>query len=232
MKGKDAEHLREWLEKGVILIDGEGDSINLDDETPVHVAIAVDVEGYGPHTGAIYTMQNRYHGSADAVLQPAVEVLEEWMLQHQRDYLKELEEEYGDDALDVFTETIDAVTWELTPQEFAAAIKDTAAEKYIKVYSEEGSGLDGTVTEFWDIFEQELAQSVAKNPSDYALRPEEAPEDYARRTRVKMQHTAEAESISRINLDSSTFRRVARRLGVTKFSQRALKEVYAAYGGR
>lgn len=232
MKGRDAEHFHEWLKKGAILIDGEGDSINLDDETPVHVAIAVDVEGYGPHTGAIYAMQNRYHGSADAVLQPAVEVLEEWMLKHYQDHFKELEKEYGDDALDVFTETIDAVTWVLTPREFAAAIKGTDAEKYVEVYSEEGSNLGGTVNEFWDIFEQELAQSVARNPSDYALGPGEAPEDYARRTRAKMQHTAEAESISRINLDSPTFRRVARRLGVTKFSQRALKEVYAAYGGK
>jgi hypothetical protein len=232
MKGKDVEHFREWLEKGVILVDGDAEgAISLDDETPVHVAIAVDVEGYGPHTGTIYAMQNQYYGSPDAALQPAVEVLEEWMMEHYQDHLKELEEEYGDDARDVFTETIDAVTWKLTPREFAAAIKGTKAEKYIEVYSEEG-GLGGTVNEFWDIFEQELVQSVARSPSDYALGPGEAPEDYARRTRAKMQHTAEAESISRINLDSPTFRRVARRLGVTKFSQRALKEVYAAYGGK
>jgi len=138
MKSGDAKEFREWLEEGVILIDGEGDPINLDDETPVHVAIAVDVLGYGPHTGAIYAMQNPFHGSADAVLQAAVEVLEEWKMQHEQDYLKELEEEYGDDAFEVFTETIDAVTWKLTPQEFAAAIKGTDAEKYIEVYSEEG----------------------------------------------------------------------------------------------
>lgn len=112
-------------------------------------------------------------------------------------------------------------------------LKQRWDEEY-EVYSEEmePTGLGESINQFWDIFEEELGQSVAKNPADYALNPGEAPEDYARRTRIKMQGAAEAFSISRINLDSPTFRRVARRLGITKFSQRALKEAYAACGGK
>jgi len=88
------------------------------------------------------------------------------------------------------------------------------------------------VGEFWDLYEEELTKSVAKDPSDYWLQPGEPPEVYARRVRDKFQQTAETSGLGKINLDSNTFKRLTRRLGIAKFSQRALKEAYAARGGR
>jgi vacuolar-type H+-ATPase subunit I/STV1 len=129
---KDANHLREILEKGVILIGGEG-SVDLNDDDPVFVGIIVNVTGYGPHVGAIYTMQNRFHGNPDEPLQEAHQILEEWEMDHNMDYFKELEKEHGDSASEVFTETFDGWSWELTPQELADAIEGTGAEKFIEV---------------------------------------------------------------------------------------------------
>ena len=91
-----------------------------------------------------------------------------------------------------------------------------------------GQGVDA----FWDIYEEELVRSVAEKPGDYALRADEPPEVYARRIRDSFQKLAEEKGIGRINLDSNTFKRVAKRIGVAKFSQGRLKDAYAAYGGR
>lgn len=91
------------------------------------------------------------------------------------------------------------------------------------------TGVDG----FWDLYEEELTKSVAKNPSDYGgLQIDEPPEVYARRIRQSFQKTAKDQGLGMIILDSSTFKRLARRLGIAKFSQRALKEAYAARGGK
>jgi len=94
-----------------------------------------------------------------------------------------------------------------------------------------GSGASD-VDSFWDFYEEELTASVAKAPSDYALRPDEPPEVYAHRIRESFQKTAEEKGLRWIQLDSNTFKRLARRLGIAKFSQRALKEAYAARGGK
>lgn len=91
---------------------------------------------------------------------------------------------------------------------------------------------DGGVDQFWGFFEEELVNSAAKNPGDYALGPDEPPEVYARRVRDKFQSGAEASGLGHINLGTPTWRRVARRLGIAKFSQKALKDVYAAHGGK
>lgn len=100
----DKKRLEEWLEKGVILIAGEG-SFDLDDNDPVYIGIAVEVSGYGPHVGAIFVEQNRYHASADSALQGAVEVFDEYMRDDKNyqeewreavdDKLKELAKERG-----------------------------------------------------------------------------------------------------------------------------------------
>lgn len=89
-----------------------------------------------------------------------------------------------------------------------------------------------SVSDFWDLFEEELTKSVAEAPEKYALRPDEPPEVYARRIRVSFQQTAEEKGLRWINLDSTTWKRVAKRIGVTKFSQGRLKEAYAALGGK
>ena len=130
---KDAENFREVLEKGVILIGGEivdNNSIDLEDDDLVSVAIIVNVQGYGPHVGAIAVTQG---GHIDESLQAADEILEEWEMDHNPDYYAELEKEYGESAGEVFRETFDGIMWELTPQEFADAIKGTKAAEFIEI---------------------------------------------------------------------------------------------------
>lgn len=130
---KDAANFREILEKGVILVGGEivdNNSISLDDDDPVSVAIMVNVTGYGPHIGTICATQG---GHIDSALQAADEILEEWEMDHNQDYFTELEKEHGDDARQMFTETFDGFMWELTPQAFADAIEGTGAEKFIEI---------------------------------------------------------------------------------------------------
>jgi len=128
----DPKRFREYLEKGVMLVGGEvvdNNSIDVEDDTPVSVALVVNVTGYGPHVGAIAAVQ----GHIDEALQAAHEILEDWEMDHNPDYFAELEKEHGDDALGVFTETFDGVMWELPVEDFLEAIKGTDAEKYIDV---------------------------------------------------------------------------------------------------
>ena len=57
MSKKDAQELKEILDKGVHIVAGDGDVIDLDDGEPVRVAVVFNVTGFGPHVGAIYAMQ-------------------------------------------------------------------------------------------------------------------------------------------------------------------------------
>jgi len=134
----DKDHLRKWLEKNVILRGGEGD-VRLDDTDPVHIAIVVDVTGYGPHEGAIFVDQNRYHASADTALQGAYEILEQYYHDNYQDHYDELVQDHGQQAVDdygMFTETFDAVTWELSSIDAAEAIAGTDAQKFIDIDTE------------------------------------------------------------------------------------------------
>jgi hypothetical protein len=136
----DAKHLREILEKGVILDKDrvDGDSIKLDDSDPVYVGIIVDVNGYGPHVGAMYVEQNRFHGSVDGALQGADEILEQWTLDNtSKEDIDELEDEYGDDWMSVLTETFDGWGFKVSASEFAEAIRGTDAEKFVDIEPEE-----------------------------------------------------------------------------------------------
>lgn len=128
MSKRDAEALREMLDKGVILVDGDMEgTIDLDDDDPVFVALVMDVSGYGPHTASIYAIQNRYHASPDAALQPAYEVHEAWMEEHYKDHLKELYQDAKAEGLDddeawqqadeQFRENMTATGYKLTPME-------------------------------------------------------------------------------------------------------------------
>jgi hypothetical protein len=128
--------LKEFLTDAVFVRAGEG-SIQLGDSDPVHIAVMFDVHGYGPHPGAIYVDQNRYHASADTALQAADELLEEHEMEAHADHLRELEEEHGDEALSVFTETFDGRTWELSAEEAARNIEGTDAAKFIDIYPAE-----------------------------------------------------------------------------------------------
>jgi hypothetical protein len=132
---EDANHFRKWLDEGVILRDGEG-SVDVSDEDPVWIAIVVNVQGYGPHEGAIYADQNRFHANADSALQEAYQILENYERDHMsKEDWKRLEKEWGERADEIMTETFDAVIWKLEPEEFAKAIKGSKAAKYINVYS-------------------------------------------------------------------------------------------------
>lgn len=136
----DAKRFREYLEKGVILIGGEAvgnNSIDPEDDDPVHVAIMVNVIGYGPHVGVIAAVQG---GHVDEALQTADEILEEWEMDHNPDYFAKLEKEYGERAGEAFRETFDGVMWMLSPEEFVTAISGTEAEKYIDVVEPEEEG--------------------------------------------------------------------------------------------
>jgi hypothetical protein len=150
---RDATHLKDILDKGVILVDGDADGtidVGAGKDDPVWVGIIVDVSGYGPNTGTIYAMQNRYHGNADEPLQAAEELLETWKHEHEADYYKELErdaraehpdlsdqefwDEYGHEVDAAFRENFDGWSFKLDPREFGEAINGTDAEKYIKTY--------------------------------------------------------------------------------------------------
>lgn len=132
-------------------------------DTPVHVAIVVDVQGYGPHAGSMFVEQNRYHGTVDGALQEAYEMHEDWMRSNYGEHLKELEQErlkvHVDEYLDAhpregltraeaaeivkddayqeaeewFRETMDAVWWTMSPKEFVDAIAQWPADKSRKV---------------------------------------------------------------------------------------------------
>lgn len=137
--------------------DGDVDECS---DAPVHVAIVVDVQGFGPHYGSLYADQNRYHASADSALEAAYEMHENWMRDTFADQLRELEAErlkvHVDEYLDThrgatreeaveavqddayteadewFRENMNAVTWEMSAREFIDAIAQWP-EKYRKV---------------------------------------------------------------------------------------------------
>lgn len=68
---------------------------------------------------------------------------------------------------------------------------------------------------FWTVYQQHLAAAVAKNPSDYALRPDETPEAYAARVAEKMRATVRERSLHAVNVTGSpAFRATAKHFGV------------------
>ena len=71
---------------------------------------------------------------------------------------------------------------------------------------------------FWDVYETELARSVEKTPSAYALKPGQTANEYAALVRPKMQ----AAGMAHCNL-SNAFRRTAKRLGIP-YTRKALAE--------
>ena len=205
----DPKRFREYLEKGVILIGGEtvdNNSIDIEDDTPVSVAIMVNVTGYGPHIGAIAAGQ----GHIDEALQAAEEILEEWEMDHNPDYFAELEKEYGDErAPEVFRETFDGVMWELPVEEFLEAIKGTKAEEYIDVVEYEEEGDEFEVDVDFDVLAAELAaehrrQGWTGNGRDYDIGAyhgdSEALEDALER-KPSREELADFESAMRAALD-------------------------------
>lgn len=133
-----APDLKGLLENGVILRDGEG-WIKLTDEDPVHIAIVADVQGYGPHEAAIFVDQNRYHASPDLALQGAYDILEQYMMNHNADHVKELMDEWGDEWDSILTETFDGWTWKMSADDAVAVILGTDAEGFVQIDFDEGN---------------------------------------------------------------------------------------------
>ena len=162
---RDAKHFRELLEKAVVLVDGGSDGyldVGAGNGDPIWAAIMVDVSGYGPHVGVVCAYQNRFHGNPDTPLQAADEMLEEWKRKHEGDYLRELEEEYGERADEVFCETFDGWSFRLDPREFGEAIAGTDAEKYFDLedsHKEKRQELEEKLSELLDFYK--------KNETDY-----------------------------------------------------------------
>jgi hypothetical protein len=129
---KSVKEFAEFLDKNVILVAGGNDGYIDPYAEEVHVAIVVNVTGYGPHTGAIFVDQNRFHASADTALEGAYELLEEW----ERDHYPEADDEHR-------TETFEGQTWTLPALKFADAIDGTAAERFIDIEAEEGDDGEG-----------------------------------------------------------------------------------------
>lgn len=121
--------LKRLLKQAAVLVDGEADLY--DSESPVHVAIVFNVEGYGPHVATIYAENNRYHSSPDTAIQAAYEMLEQWEIEKYPENVAELQEEYGDDWNEILTETFDGRWFTMSFRDFARAIRGTDAEKYI-----------------------------------------------------------------------------------------------------
>lgn len=93
--------------------------------------------------------------------------------------------------------------------------------------TEESMSKVTTVSQFWDLVERELTASVTSDPTSYMLASGESASSYARRVRLKLESDAR-DSLNAINLGTPTWKRVARNLGIAKFTQRALKELYAS----
>jgi hypothetical protein len=125
-KNSKTKEFAEFLDKAVILVAGESSGHIDPHAEEVHVAIVVNVTGYGPHVGAIYVDQNRFHASPDGSLEEAHGLLEEW----ERDHYPEADE-------DTRTETFDGRTWTLPALEFTEAIYNTKAEQFVDVLDEE-----------------------------------------------------------------------------------------------
>lgn len=161
--GRNSGHPFSEAHRGYLINEADG-SVDACSDDPVHVAIVVDVQGYGPHHGAMYVDQNRYHGSVDSALEAAYEMQESWMQDHFGDQLKELEKERledhvndyldahpnasKDDAIDAvqdaayqeadewFRSNMDGVTWTMTAAEFIEAVDAWPSDRSRKVLFE------------------------------------------------------------------------------------------------
>lgn len=149
MSRYDSSHPFKNAHEGYFIAQADG-SVDACDDDPVHVAIVMDVQGYGPYHGSLYVDQNRYHGSEQSALEAAYEMHEQWMRDTFPDELKDLEKErleehvteyldehrgatkaeaieaVQDDAYqeaeEWFRANMNATTWKMSAQEFIEAI--------------------------------------------------------------------------------------------------------------
>jgi len=147
MTKRSVEDFAEFLDKAVLLVAGDASGTIDPYAEEVHVAIVVNVTGYGPHVGAIYVDQNRFHASPDTALEGAFEELEEWEREHYP--MSEEDEEYR-------TETFDGRTWTLPALAFTEAIYNTKAEQFIDVLENEDEPEE----------EEEVLEESVSEPND------------------------------------------------------------------
>jgi len=89
-----------------------------DPSDPVFVGITWSQEGYLSYAGALVA---DWTGSDQDALEGAYEITTN-LLMEDKDYVKELEEEWGDEAYDVLTENVDGRSYTMTAREFVDAM--------------------------------------------------------------------------------------------------------------
>lgn len=129
-KKNNIEAFKRMLD-GVVVVCGEG-SIDLSagGDHDIHIGLMHDSSGYTP---AACLCVDEYL-SEDEVLQGAWEGLYEHTLEKNPDYVKELQDEHGDDWSDMLTEAWDGITFTCKASEVADAIQnDKFAKRFITV---------------------------------------------------------------------------------------------------
>jgi len=121
-----AKELRDMI-NGVVLRDGGGDIIVGDEYySKAYIAIIHDSGGFNPSAG-ICAAQD-----PDTAIQEAFGYLEDWYLED-IEYVKEVQEEWGDQWSEILTEGFDGLVFELDPEEAAQVIESSDAKKYIEI---------------------------------------------------------------------------------------------------
>jgi hypothetical protein len=122
---KNQEGLAEYLQ-GVTILDGKG-SIDLGDSGPVYVSVVHDGSSF--HPGAVIVVdQNYFRDLSNDTLQEAFEIMQDRVERGSPDYVKEVQEEWGDQWQEILTETFDGKSWTFKSPKDAAEV--IAADKW------------------------------------------------------------------------------------------------------
>ena len=128
---RDPEVFQRYLASCVIVC-GEGEIDLTDEDLEDEVAIAIIREGSGFTPAA--ALQVSELGSTHDALEQAFDALREHALKHFPKYVKDLQEEWGDEWDRILTEPFDGLAFTLSPQEAAKAIiNDRFAPHHITV---------------------------------------------------------------------------------------------------
>jgi hypothetical protein len=117
--------------KGCVILDGEG-SIDLNDKSPVYVAVVHEGGSYVP--GAAISVDQGHRDLEHQVLETAFEIMTEHAMKNV-EYVKEIQEEWGDDWQDILTEGFDGKVWTFkNPKEAELALRgDERVMKFIDI---------------------------------------------------------------------------------------------------
>jgi len=125
------EDLARYLQ-GIVLIGGEGE-IDVGGRGPVYVSIIHDGSGYTPGA-AIVVDQNQFHDLSNETLEAAFDIMRE-NVEKDEEYVRELQEEWGDRWQEILTESFDGKSWTFkNPKDAAEVISaDKKASELIEI---------------------------------------------------------------------------------------------------